>query len=78
MRGAVALQARTDRVLKLPIYAEFGVAHCWLVDPEVKLLEAFALQDGQWGLLGNYGGDDEIRVAPFDVIAFPLSSLWAE
>jgi len=40
------------------------------MDPEVKLLEAFALQDGRWVLLGHYGGDDEIRVAPFDAIAF--------
>lgn len=70
--------ARTDRVLKLPIYVEFGVAHCWLVDPKIKLLEAFALQDGQWTLLGSYGGNDEIRVAPFDAITFPLSALWAE
>ena len=40
------------------------------MDPEVKLLEAFALQDGRWVLLGHYGGGDEIRVAPFDAIAF--------
>ncbi|MEC7418206.1 MAG: Uma2 family endonuclease, partial [SAR324 cluster bacterium] len=70
--------ARTARVLKLPIYVKFGVAHCWLADPKIKLLEAFVLQDGQWTLLGSYGGNDEIRVAPFDAITFPLSALWAE
>ena len=70
--------ARTARVLKLPIYVEFGVARCWLVDQKIKLLEAIALQDGQWTLLGSYGGNDEIRVAPFDAITFPLSVLWAE
>jgi len=48
------------------------------VDPKIKLLGAFALQDGQWTLLGSYGGNDEIRVAPFDAITFPLSTLWAE
>jgi len=30
------------------------------------------------GLLSHYCGGDEVRIAPFDMIAFPLSSLWAE
>jgi len=70
--------ARVDRVLKMPIYAEFAVAHCWLVDPALKLLEAFTLTDGRWTLLGNYEGSDEISVAPFDAISFSLANLWAE
>jgi len=28
--------ARTDRILKLPRYAAAGIAHCWLIDPEVR------------------------------------------
>ena len=32
-----------DRTDKLAVYAEFGVKHCWYVDPIAKTLEVFAL-----------------------------------
>lgn len=32
---------RTDRVLKMPVNAKFGVASAWLIDPTFKTLEAF-------------------------------------
>ncbi|EQD78878.1 protein containing DUF820, partial [mine drainage metagenome] len=70
--------ARTDRVLKLPRYAAAGVAHCWLVDPDARTLEAYANSDGRWLLLGAWGGDGQPRVAPFEAIELPLAGLWAE
>lgn len=39
--------AKTDRVIKMPVYAHYGVAYLWLVDPLAHTLEAFALRDGQ-------------------------------
>ena len=32
--------AQADRSLKLPVYAEHGIKHCWLIDPAFKTLEA--------------------------------------
>lgn len=70
--------ARKDRVQKLPIYAAFGVAHCWLVDPLARVLEVFALDGGHWTLLGSHGDAEVVRAAPFDAIEIDLSAWWAE
>jgi Uma2 family endonuclease len=70
--------ARTDRALKLPRYAAAGISHCWLIDPDARLLEAYANREGRWLLLGAWGGDDAVRIEPFDAIALELAGLWAD
>jgi Uma2 family endonuclease len=67
---------RTDRVLKMPRYAECGVHYLWLVDPVLKILEAYKLEAGRWTLLSNHSGDDKIRVEPFHEIELDLAGLW--
>lgn len=70
--------ARTDRVLKMPIYAAMGVPHLWLLDPDMRTLEVYALQaDGHWLLLTTLKDDDPVRQPPFDAIEFSLGGLWA-
>lgn len=70
--------ARTDRALKLPLYARERVPYVWLVDPDARTLEVYQLQDaGQWRLLSTLKDDDPVRQPPFDAIPFPLASLWA-
>ena len=69
--------ARIDRAEKMPIYAEQGVKHLWLIDPDLKTLEAYELRDGQWLLLVTLDDDKPVSVRPFDEISFPLSALWA-
>lgn len=39
--------ARLDRAQKMPLYAEFNVPHLWLIDPDIKMLEAYELRDGK-------------------------------
>ncbi|MHB1644063.1 Uma2 family endonuclease [Acidithiobacillus sp. 'AMD consortium'] len=70
--------ARTDRVLKLPRYAAADVAHCWLIDPDARTLEAYANQDGRWLLLGTWGGTDQAAIDPFAAITLDLSGLWVD
>lgn len=70
--------ARLDRLEKRDIYGAFGVPHLWLVDPDARTLEAFALRDRQWLLLATHAGDEEVAVAPFEAITFPLGVLWAD
>ncbi|WP_338457599.1 MULTISPECIES: Uma2 family endonuclease [Methylococcus] len=67
---------KKDRAIELPLYARRGVAHAWLVDPQVRTLEGFALRDGSWLLLGAYKDDDPICLAPFDAMTFSLAELW--
>lgn len=68
--------AREDRVVKMPIYAREGIPHLWLVDPELRTLETYALADGRWVLLGGYQEDDKVSVPPFDAITLDLATLW--
>jgi len=68
---------KKDRVLKLPIYARYGVQHAWIVDPLAQTLEAFALQEDRWVLIATLKDDDPVAVPPFDAVTFSLADLWA-
>lgn len=69
---------RIDLTVKRAIYGEAGVPHLWLVDPLDRTLEAFALREGAWTLIAALGEDAEVRVAPFDAVAFSLAALWPD
>jgi Uma2 family endonuclease len=66
-----------DRADKLPIYAEQGVRHIWLVDPLTKTLEVFRLDSGRWSLLATFRDEAVVRAEPFDAIELELGVLWA-
>ncbi len=69
--------ARIDRSLKMPLYARWGIPHLWLVDPELRMLEVYALEKGYWCLLTTLKDDDPVRQPPFEAAEFPLDRLWA-
>jgi Uma2 family endonuclease len=68
--------ARTDRVVKMPIYAGQGVQWLWLVDPDLRTLEVFRLHEGHWLLEGAWQEVDEVRAAPFSEVSLALAGLW--
>ena len=68
--------ARIDRVRKMPIYARAGVGHVWLVDPRIRILEVFRLEEGRWVLIGQYEGDAAIRAEPFDAVELDMGQWW--
>jgi Uma2 family endonuclease len=65
-----------DREIKMPLYARYGVAHAWLLDPVAETLEAYELRGAQWAQLGVYGATDTPAAAPFDAAAFRVADLW--
>ncbi|WP_333834667.1 Uma2 family endonuclease [Rubrimonas sp.] len=69
---------RLDVGPKRAMYREHGVGWLWLVDPDARTLEAFALRDGAWVEIGTLTDADEVRMPPFDAISFPLSALWPD
>ena len=69
--------AAMDRADKVPIYAECGVGHVWLVDPLLQTVEALRLESGSYRLLGTSRGDVKPRLEPFDAIELDLSALWS-
>jgi len=78
LRNPVTSAARIDRSEKLPIYARWQVRHVWLIEPDLRTLEAYENADGRWLLLATLKDDDVVNLSPFDAISFPLSGLWAD
>jgi len=70
--------ARHDRHVKLPLYAQAGVSHLWLIDPEARSLESFDSRDGRWSSLALLHNEAQVAQPPFDAVAFPLDALWAD
>jgi Uma2 family endonuclease len=69
--------ARLDRIQKMPLYATAGVVHLWLIDPDLRTLEAYENLQGRWTLIATHADQDSVRVAPFDAVALELGGLWA-
>jgi Uma2 family endonuclease len=69
---------KIDRDEKLPIYAERGVQHVWLVDPIAKTLEIHVLGEGhRFREVRIHRADERVRAAPFDAIELELAALWS-
>jgi Uma2 family endonuclease len=64
-----------DKGPKRRIYAGADIPYLWLGDPRAKLIEGFALTAEQ-SLVGKVADADEVRLAPFEAVSFPLSALW--
>ncbi len=70
--------ARTDKVRKMPIYAQYGVPYLWLVDPATRTLDIFKLESGRWSLIESFAESDRVRAEPFQEIEIELGNLWLE
>ena len=62
---------------KRAVYARERVSFLWLVDPDARSLEAFALRNNtEWALLNTVFDDALVSLPPFEEISFNLSDLW--
>ncbi len=69
---------RVDRELKMPIYARERVAHVWLVHPIERTVEVYRLDGESYRLVVTRGGDQVVRLEPFDAIELELSAMWPQ
>ncbi|MGZ3455258.1 MAG: Uma2 family endonuclease, partial [Polyangiales bacterium] len=69
--------AAEDRADKMPIYADAGVSHAWLIDPLVRTLEVMRLEQGRWFVRAAFRGDSVVRAEPFESIELSLADLWS-
>lgn len=68
--------ARTDRAVKMPIYAEQGVRWLWLVDPDCRTLEVYTLHEGRWLLEHTWQENELVQAPPFNEVTLTLGDLW--
>ncbi len=69
---------RKDRLQKMRIYQKAKVQHYWLVDPQQKTLECFALHDGLYALVASGMEEDIVEHPNFPGLSIPLKSLWSK
>jgi Uma2 family endonuclease len=67
---------RIDRTEKLAIYAEYGVKHCWYVDPIARTLEVFELTGSKWLIAATFKDAAPVTAPPFEAHTFALDVLW--
>ncbi|MCB1741809.1 MAG: Uma2 family endonuclease [Gammaproteobacteria bacterium] len=69
--------ARDDRVVKMALYARDDIDHLWLIDPDLRMLEVYALESGRWLLLESHRDDARITAPPFGAVEIELDALWS-
>ncbi len=69
---------KTERAIKLSIYARAGVGHAWLVNPLLHTLEVLRLEGSRWTNVGTYHDEQEVHAEPYDAIVLALAVLWAD
>jgi Uma2 family endonuclease len=67
---------RIDRVTKRQLYARYGVAFYWIVDPEARAIEAYELAEGTYRLVTRAAGRASVSLPPFSDLALVPDSLW--
>lgn len=67
---------KTDRIERMPIYAEVGIKYLWPADPRIQTLETYRLVDERWALTGSYNDNQKVSAEPFEAIEIELANLW--
>lgn len=75
---ASASTEKWDRSEKLPLYAESGVRHVWIIEPNRRTREAYRLQGSQWLLLATHKDSERARIEPFEALELDLALLWQD
>lgn len=57
-------------------YAELGVSHLWIADPEAQVLEVFESHRGKWLLCASLSEESRVSVPPFEDLHFDAAELW--
>ncbi len=66
-----------DREIKMQVYARHGVPHYWIVDPDARTLEMYALSGAAYGPPARCSGDATATMAVFPGLNIPLARLWS-
>ncbi len=67
---------KADRGVKARRYAELGVEHYWIVDPERKRLECHRRAEGVFRSVVEAEGDVTLSHPDWDGLSVDLAALW--
>ncbi len=67
-----------DQGLKARRYAELGVQHYWIVDPEARRLDCYRLEAGAFKHVAQAEGDAELEHPAWEGLALDLAALWRQ
>jgi len=65
-----------DRRTKHQLYARHGVPFFWLVDPEGRTIDAFALQPEGYSLVSRASGTGPASLPPFPDLTITPATIW--
>jgi len=69
---------KVDRGVKFRRYAELGIHHYWIVDPEGKRVECFRLNAGAYRPAIEGEGDTKLNHPDWDGLVIDLAALWRQ
>jgi len=67
---------KNDREIKFKGYAEAGIEHYWIIDPQQQTFESFHLRAGRYEPAAHGRSADRVHPAPFENLGLNLSELW--
>jgi Uma2 family endonuclease len=67
-----------DRVTKPRLYERYRVPYLWLIDPDARVVEAFALPTDHYVLTIRATGADPLDLPPFTSLRLIPDTLWPE
>ena len=65
-----------DREDKFEQYRAAGVRFYWIIDPQLRTIDAWELIDGKYVHVGHAQGTATVRLPPFPDLEIPLARLW--
>lgn len=69
--------ARIDKLIKFNQYEKAGVKEYWVVEPDIKLVSVFTLQENdQYGRPEIYTEEDQIKVSLFSDLTIDLKPIF--
>jgi len=68
--------AQIDRGAKLQLYARYGIPHYWIVDPDERRIEAYALTEGVFHVVARLAGAERGSLPPFSELIITADTLW--
>ena len=69
---------RHDRFTKFCLYQRAGVREYWIVDPDIRIVQSFVLEDGRYSVKEFGAAGDKIKVNVLEDCVIDLSEVFSE